>query len=135
MGFVPNQLMENVFMAVAMDDDIDLHPKNKRLPATRLAWAASNLVYGNHELPLQGPQVISVDEESPEGRDVVTGINVTFSAALRTPALEADRFMVCCMESMDLCDEWNYGTEQGWQGIKMVDWVGGYGDYNHYYYY
>ena len=131
MGFVPNQLMENVFMAVAMDDDIDLHPKNKRLPATRLAWAASNLVYGNHELPLQGPQVIKVDEESPEGRDVVTGINVTFSAALRTPALEADRFMVCCVEGgpMELCDEKNYGQPLGWQGVKMVDWVSDEGDY------
>ena len=127
-GYVPNPLMENVFMAVAMDDDIDLHPKNKRLPATRLAWAASNLVYGNQDLPLQGPQVVRVDEESPEGRDVVTGINVTFSAALRTPALEADRFMVCCMERMDLCDEKNYGQQQGWQGIKMVDWVGGQGE-------
>ena len=29
-GYVPNDLMENVFMAVAIDDDIDLHPKNKR---------------------------------------------------------------------------------------------------------
>ena len=33
-------------MAAAMDDDIDLHPKNKRLPSSRLAWAALNLVYG-----------------------------------------------------------------------------------------
>ena len=29
-GYVPNELMENVFMGVAMDDDINLHPKNKR---------------------------------------------------------------------------------------------------------
>ena len=29
-GYVPNELMDNVFMGVAMDDDIDLHPKNKR---------------------------------------------------------------------------------------------------------
>ena len=130
LGYVPNQLMENVFMAVAMDDDIDLHPKNKRLPATRLGWAAINLVYGRQDLPLQGPQVLRVDEESPEGlRDVVTGINVTFSASLRAPALEADRFMVCCMERMELCDEKNYGQEQGWQGINMVGWVGGDGEY------
>ena len=93
-----------------------------RLPATRLAWAASNLVYGNTDHPLQGPQVDRVDEESPGGRDVVTGINVTFSSQIREPALEDDRFMVCCMESMDLCDERNYGQEQGWQGVKMVDW-------------
>ena len=37
---------EKVFMAVAVDDDFDLHPKNKRLPATRLGWAAASMVYG-----------------------------------------------------------------------------------------
>ena len=26
-GFTPNTVMDNVFMAAAMDDDIDLHPK------------------------------------------------------------------------------------------------------------
>lgn len=56
LGYVPNDKMENVFMAVAIDDDIDLHPKNKRLPATRLAWAASNLAYNLVERPLKGPQ-------------------------------------------------------------------------------
>ena len=43
---------EKVFMAVAVDDDFDLHPKNKRLPATRLGWAAASMVYGL-ERPVQ----------------------------------------------------------------------------------
>ena len=42
-------------MAVAIDDDIDLHPKNKRLPASRLGWAAANLVYGQEDKPLGAP--------------------------------------------------------------------------------
>ena len=57
LGYVPNGRMVNVFMAVAIDDDIDLHPRNKRLPATRLAWAAANLAYNLTERPLSGPQI------------------------------------------------------------------------------
>ena len=54
-GYVPNDRLEYVFMAAAMDDDIDLHPKNKRLPSSRLAWAALNLVYGgNSQQPIRG---------------------------------------------------------------------------------
>ncbi len=45
-----------MFMAVAIDDDIDLHPKNKRLPASRLGWAAANLVYGQDDKPLGAPR-------------------------------------------------------------------------------
>ena len=59
-GIVPNELLDNVFMAAAIDDDIDLHPRNKRIPASRLAWAAVNLAYDNFDSqldrPLFGPQ-------------------------------------------------------------------------------
>ena len=54
---------ENVFMAVAIDDDIDLHPKNKRIPASRLGWAAANLVYGQEDKPLQGPQLAEIQKD------------------------------------------------------------------------
>lgn len=47
-------------MAVAIDDDIDLHPKNKRLPASRLGWAAANLVYGQDDKPLEAPRWDSI---------------------------------------------------------------------------
>ena len=49
-----------MFMAAAIDDDIDLHPKNKRLPASRLGWAAANLVYGQDDKPLEGPRWDSI---------------------------------------------------------------------------
>ena len=52
-----------MFMAVAIDDDIDLHPKNKRLPASRLGWAAANLVYGQEDKPLQGPQLTELQKD------------------------------------------------------------------------
>ena len=60
LGPVPNTELENVFMAVAVDDDFDLHPKNKRLPATRLGWAAASMVYG-----LERPS--QVGEERSQG--------------------------------------------------------------------
>ena len=61
LGPVPNTELEQVFMAVAVDDDIDLHPKNKRLPAERLGWAAANLVYGVEERPLGAPTPVEVE--------------------------------------------------------------------------
>ena len=66
LGPVPNTELENVFMAVAVDDDIDLHPKNKRLPAERLGWAAANLVYGLEERPLGAPTPVEVEVRTHE---------------------------------------------------------------------
>merc|ERR1711936_311411 len=111
-GYVPNDVMQNVFMAAAMDDDIDLHPKNKRIPSTRLAWAASNLVYGNTENPLHGPQPtnVSVSEDK-------TTIIVSFSSPLRPVVVEEDRFMVCCLLTMEECD--GVGYTEGWKGVTI----------------
>ena len=113
-GLVPNDILQNVFMAAAMDDDIDLHPQNKRLPASRLAWAASNLVYGMADKPVNGPQPSSVSFKNSDR----TSVLVTFSAALEPVVLEDDRFMVCCLSSMDECDKTPYGA--GWQGVSIV---------------
>ena len=114
-GYTPNEVLENVFMAAAIDDDVDLHPKNKRLPATRLGWAASNLVYGNTEFPLHGPLPLNVT------RSQANILTVTFSQALKPVLIESDRFMVCCMETTELCDsrpyEWG-GV--GWQGVTIT---------------
>merc|ERR1711971_935971 len=102
-------------MAAAMDDDIDLHPQNKRLPASRLAWAASNLVYGMTDKPINGPQPLSVSFKNSDR----TSALVTFSAALEPVVVEDDRFMVCCLPSMDECDKTPYGA--GWRGEDRWD--------------
>ena len=111
-GYVPNDVMKNVFMAAAMDDDIDLHPKNKRIPSTRLAWAASNLVYGKTENPLYGPQPnnISISEDK-------NTIIVSFTSPLKPVLVEEDRFMVCCLATTEECD--GVGYTEGWQGITI----------------
>ena len=117
-GVVPNDILQKVFMATAVDSDIDLHPKNKRLPASRLAWAASNLVYGMADRPLNGPKPVSVSF----GNTAQTNIVVTFSAPIEPVVIEEDRFMVCCLSSMDECDQTAYGT--GWQGVTIQGMAG-----------
>ena len=115
-GFAPNPVMENVFMAAAIDDDIDLHPKNKRLPASRLGWAGLNLVYGQTDLPLYGPQPrnLSLAEDR-------TSLTITFSQSLKPVVVEEDRFMVCCMETSELCDSRPYEwSGLGWQGVTIT---------------
>ena len=120
-GFVPNHDLKNVFMAVAMDDDIDLHPKNKRLPSSRLSWAALNLVYGDlyEDLlalpPLMGPRPIAVHVDYTT---VSSSIKITFDAELEPVLREEDRFMVCCLASMAECDAHHYG--EGWEGVSVV---------------
>ena len=118
-GYVPNDVMENVFMATAVDDDIDLHPQNKRLPANRLAWAAENLVYGMTEKPLHGPRPVSVSFKKSDRSSIV----ITFSSPLSPVVIEEDRFMVCCLSSPEECDRVGYTS--GWQGVTIS---GMYGD-------
>ncbi len=56
-GYVPNDMMSGVFMAVSLDaHEVDeVHPKNKQLVASRLSYAAMNVAYGYREYPLGGP--------------------------------------------------------------------------------
>ena len=117
-GYVPNEKLEYVFMAAAMDDDIDLHPKNKRLPSSRLAWAALNLVYGakydeddTSRPPLTGPQPLGMTTDG-------SSMTVQFSQELEEALREDDRFMVCCLSSMDECDQAVYG--EGWVGVPIT---------------
>ena len=120
MGYVPNERLEYVFMAAAMDDDIDLHPKNKRLPSSRLALAALNLVYGakydnegTSRPPLNGPQPLEMTND--EAGSMIT---VKFSQELEEAPQEQDRFMVCCLAEMDECDQAVYG--EGWVGVPIT---------------
>ena len=113
-GFAPNEEMENVFMATAVDSDIDLHPVNKRLPATRLGWAAANLVYGNTTAPIRGPHPEKVSFKTTDRKKIV----ISFDKEIENVLVEADRFMVCCSIHLEECDKVPYG--QGWEGITII---------------
>merc|ERR1712045_763703 len=57
-GFVPNEIMENVFMGVALDtydEENGIHPRNKQLVSGRLAVAGLNVAYGMTDYPTNGP--------------------------------------------------------------------------------
>ncbi len=65
LGYAPNHLQPNVFMAVSLDahETDEVHPKNKQLVCHRLALAAMNVAYGRREYPTRGPFPVMVKME------------------------------------------------------------------------
>ena len=137
-----SQDVSNVFMAVTVDDDFDLHPKNKRLPATRLGWAAANKVYSLQARPGAGPEVVSVvwsNDTMMEDGVMMSSVMVRFSEYLTWSWEEGDTpftpFHLCCMQTMQDCDQvcegrltqdcihafsqFPYGV--GWRSVDRVD--------------
>ena len=109
-----------------MTDKCNLNSKiilDFRLPSSRLAWAAGNLVYGNYggryDRPLFGPQPTRVERSRRDDNSSV--VYVEFSAELAPVYIEEDRFMVCCLDNVDMCDQVPYG--EGWQGEYRVSTV------------
>ena len=77
----------------------------------------------NHLNPTPLVQVVSVELERAggDGGDLVTGINLTFSAGLRPVPEEEDRFMVCCLERPELCDQRSYEQPPAaWEGVLVT---------------
>ena len=77
----------------------------------------------NHLNPTPLVQVVSVELERAggDGGDPVTGINLTFSAGLRPVPEEEDRFMVCCLERPELCDQRSYEQPPAaWEGVLVT---------------
>ena len=112
---------------MAIDDDIDLHPKNKRLPASRLGWAAANLVYGQDDKPLEAPRWDSI---LTHGVNLLkcncqlrytmlqTNVTIEFKADVKLEAMEDDRFMVCCLENRNDCSQ-----VIGIRGMTRTEWL------------
>ena len=75
-GYVPNDLMKNVFMSSPLDtfDPADgLHPVYKQIAAKRLANAGLHVAYGFTDLPTNGPFpiIIALDQPGKEPGDLV----------------------------------------------------------------
>ena len=83
-----------------------------RLPARRLAWAASNLVYKKTEYPLYGPFPNGISLTGP------SGLTISFTGSMKPVSIDSDRFMVCCLQTMEECDKVLYG--RGWQGVTIT---------------
>ncbi|KAL4233116.1 hypothetical protein ACF0H5_007801 [Mactra antiquata] len=108
-GYVPNPLLPNVFMAVAMDlPDFDspfgtIHPRDKQDVAVRLALAGRGVAYGENSLDFQGPFPSNFQTNNH---------TMTIEFDHGTSAIDVrsnDDFEVCCTHAA------NYSSCQRWE--------------------
>ncbi|KAM4828450.1 sialate O-acetylesterase isoform 2-T3 [Thomomys bottae] len=101
-GYVPNPIMPNTFMAVAMDlGDRDspfgsIHPRDKQTVAYRLHLGARAVAYGEKELIFQGPLPDKLGITVRGGQ-----LNITYSQKIQVHVkkLENTTFeMACCTD-------------------------------------
>ena len=113
-GYVPNVVMQKVFMAVAMDlgDPTSpygsVHPRDKEDVGTRLVLAAAAVAYGNNNLYYTGPipyrAYISIGVTNMRAR--VSYKNVSTTLKILSPY----GFEVACTDSSSEADTWLEGV-------------------------
>ncbi|CAF4249820.1 unnamed protein product, partial [Adineta steineri] len=92
-GYVPNDVVPNVFMAVAMDlrDDLaNIHPRTKHDVGYRLAQAGLAVAYGQ-QVEYLGPIVSTVTLDS-----ATSTIDITYSKVTGIDLRSPNGFEVCC---------------------------------------
>ena len=110
-GKVPSDVLENVFMAVAIDTyDADsptgtVHPRYKKVVAERLSFSGLNIAYGKDEFPTNGPFIKSVSLKAElQNEGLVT---ITYDQDITYDDTEISGFYYCCTE-YDLCENENW---------------------------
>jgi sialate O-acetylesterase len=92
LGSVPNNVLENVYMSVAVDtydEPNGIHPWYKQIVADRLAVAGLRVAYGLTNYPAEGPVVKSV-VRSPDS------LVLTFDQPITLNTAELSGFYYCC---------------------------------------
>ncbi|UJR37757.1 hypothetical protein I4U23_030450 [Adineta vaga] len=95
-GYVPNNVVPNVFMAVALDlrdDEGGVHPRDKLDVGYRLSRSGLAVAYGYKNITYQGPIVFNISIASDSSK-----VNVTYSHEI-SPSVELrnpNGFEVCC---------------------------------------
>ncbi|CAF1438660.1 unnamed protein product [Adineta ricciae] len=92
-GYVPNHVVPNVFMAVALDlrdDPNNVHPRTKHDVAYRLSRAGLAVAY-NRSIEFQGPIVSNANVSSDRER-----IYVTYTTVTDMIFQSLDGFEICC---------------------------------------
>jgi len=124
MGIVPNENLENVFMAVAMDTyDANspigtVHPRYKKIVAERLSYAGLNIAYGMKNYPTNGPYFESFRLASEtENEGLVT---ITYDQDIIYDNQEVSGYYYCCSDYAS-CDIKN-GEE--WKEIVAIIDIG-----------
>jgi len=102
-GYVPNDRLKNVFMAVTIDtydEGGGIHPRYKQIVGERLATVGMNIVYGDQSFPVNGPMI--------SGTDVLSGpvLSLTYDQEITYNNNEISGFYYCCTE-YDECDQGN----------------------------
>ncbi|CAF4083979.1 unnamed protein product [Rotaria sp. Silwood2] len=95
-GYVPNDVVSNVFMAVALDlrdDEGGIHPRNKLDVGYRLSRSGLAVAYGYQNITYQGPIIANISIALDSSKVNVTYTNATSSSVeLRNP----NGFEICC---------------------------------------
>jgi len=95
-GYVPNNVVPNVFMAVALDlrdDQNRIHPRDKLDVGYRLSRSGLAVAYGFNNITYQGPIIADISIASDNSK-----VNVTYSN-VASPSIElrnTSGFEVCC---------------------------------------
>ncbi|CAF1191158.1 unnamed protein product [Adineta ricciae] len=117
-GYVPNNVVPKVFMAVALDlrdDPNGIHPRTKHDVGYRLSRAGLAVAYGQ-SVEFQGPIVQSVAYTSG-GQTVNIAYTAVSSIELRNPA----GFEVCCQGSQCSNDAlWVQSSVSGKSGLTIT---------------
>ena len=106
-GYVPNEVLEDTFMAVSLDtydEENGIHPRNKQLPSKRLASAGLNVAYNLKDWPTNGPfpETITFNQIDESIQvDVLMDQDFTYSDA------ETNGFSYCCSNDLDACNAQN----------------------------
>ncbi|UJR38793.1 hypothetical protein I4U23_031458 [Adineta vaga] len=92
-GYVPNNIVSNIFMAVTLDlrdDSNNIHPRTKHDVAYRLSRSGLAVAY-NYSIEFQGPIVSNVNVSSDRER-----IYVTYTAVKDIIFRNLNGFEICC---------------------------------------
>jgi len=106
-GFVPNDIMENVFMGVALDtydEESGIHPRNKQLVSGRLAVAGLNVAYGMNDFPTNGP---FPDVWNFAQLEDAIQVDILYDQDFKWNPVESEGFYSCCLDSIEDCNNRN----------------------------
>ena len=115
-GYVPNDVLQDVFMGVSLDtydEENGIHPRNKQLPSSRLASAGLHVAYGLQEYPDNGPRPVTVNFNPLEEE---IQIELLYDQDFTWNEGETNGFSYCCEADLTECNA-KFGT---WINVESV---------------
>ena len=110
-AIVPNAILKNVFMAIAIDtydEPNGIHPRYKQIVGERLSIAGMNVAYGNLSFPTNGPHPIDLNVGPGPS------ISLQYDQKIKYNQTEISGFYFCCLDNYNRCDH----LEQNWMEVK-----------------